>query len=93
LQHLSALLTTDEIAVAMFISVNTVKTHIRSILRKLSVSDATRQSAGAGNSASSEQRHPFSGDARAGPTDLAPGVTVGTARAVAWFRVSSRRLR
>ena len=38
LRHLSALLTTEEIAAAMFISVNTVKTHIRSILRKLSVS-------------------------------------------------------
>lgn len=38
LQHLSALLTTEEIAAAMFISVNTVKTHVRSILRKLAVS-------------------------------------------------------
>jgi LuxR family transcriptional regulator, maltose regulon positive regulatory protein len=38
LRHLSALLTTEEIAAAMFISVNTVKTHISSILRKLSVS-------------------------------------------------------
>ena len=38
LHHLAALLTTEEIAAAMFISVNTVKTHVRSILRKLSVS-------------------------------------------------------
>ena len=38
LRHLSALLTTEEIAAAMFISVNTVKTHVRAILRKLSVS-------------------------------------------------------
>jgi LuxR family maltose regulon positive regulatory protein len=37
LRHLSDLLTTEEIAAAMFISVNTVKTHIRAILRKLSV--------------------------------------------------------
>ena len=37
LRHLSALLTTEEIAATMFISVNTVKTHIRGILRKLSV--------------------------------------------------------
>jgi LuxR family maltose regulon positive regulatory protein len=37
LRHLSDLLTTEEIAAAMFISVNTVKTHIRGILRKLSV--------------------------------------------------------
>jgi LuxR family transcriptional regulator, maltose regulon positive regulatory protein len=37
LRHLSDLFTTEEIAAAMFISVNTVKTHIRSILRKLSV--------------------------------------------------------
>ena len=36
--HLAALLTTEEIASAMFISVNTVKTHVRSILRKLAVS-------------------------------------------------------
>ena len=37
LRHLSDLLTTEEIAAAMFISVNTVKTRIRGILRKLSV--------------------------------------------------------
>jgi LuxR family maltose regulon positive regulatory protein len=34
--HLEALLTTEEIADAMFISVNTVRTHVRNILRKLS---------------------------------------------------------
>jgi len=38
LQHLSELLTTEEIAATMFVSVNTVRTHVRSILRKLSVS-------------------------------------------------------
>jgi LuxR family transcriptional regulator, maltose regulon positive regulatory protein len=38
LQHLSELLTTDEIAAAMFISVNTVRTHVRRILEKLDVS-------------------------------------------------------
>src|SRR5262249_12237354 len=38
LRHLSALLTTDEIAAEMFISVNTVRTHVRRILEKLSVS-------------------------------------------------------
>jgi LuxR family maltose regulon positive regulatory protein len=38
LRHLSLLLTTDEIAAAMFISVNTVRTHVRRILEKLSVS-------------------------------------------------------
>ncbi len=38
LSLLSALLTTEEIANRMFISVNTVKTHVRSILRKLSAS-------------------------------------------------------
>jgi LuxR family transcriptional regulator, maltose regulon positive regulatory protein len=38
LRHLAELLTTEEVAVAMFVSVNTVKSHIRSILRKLSVS-------------------------------------------------------
>jgi ATP/maltotriose-dependent transcriptional regulator MalT len=38
LQHLAELLTTEEIAAAMFISVNTVRTHVRSILRKLAVS-------------------------------------------------------
>ena len=38
LHHLSELLTTEEIAATMFVSVNTVRTHVRSILRKLSVS-------------------------------------------------------
>ncbi|HEX5532119.1 MAG TPA: LuxR C-terminal-related transcriptional regulator [Actinomycetales bacterium] len=38
LGHLEALLTTEEIADAMFISVNTVRTHVRNILRKLSAS-------------------------------------------------------
>ncbi|MFC0431980.1 LuxR C-terminal-related transcriptional regulator [Kutzneria buriramensis] len=46
LGNMAALLSTDEIAQAMFVSVNTVKTHIRSILRKLSVNrrnDAIRR--------------------------------------------------
>jgi LuxR family maltose regulon positive regulatory protein len=38
LGHLSELLTTEEIAAVMFISVNTVRTHVRNILRKLSAS-------------------------------------------------------
>ena len=38
LGHLSELLTTDEIAAVMFISVNTVRTHVRNILRKLAAS-------------------------------------------------------
>ena len=38
LKHLAGLMSTAEIAAAMFVSVNTVRTHIRSILRKLSVS-------------------------------------------------------
>jgi LuxR family maltose regulon positive regulatory protein len=38
LGHLAELLTTDEIAGAMFVSVNTVRTHVRNILRKLSAS-------------------------------------------------------
>lgn len=37
LGHLSELLTTEEIASTMFISVNTIRTHVRSILRKLGV--------------------------------------------------------
>ena len=36
LQHLSGMLSTAEIAAEMYISVNTVKTHLRSIYRKLS---------------------------------------------------------
>ena len=40
LGHLAELLTTDEIAGAMFVSVNTVRTHVRNILRKL---DASRR--------------------------------------------------
>lgn len=38
LEHLADMLPTREIALTMFISVNTVRTHIRSILRKLGVS-------------------------------------------------------
>lgn len=38
LGHLAELLTTEEIASTMFVSVNTVRTHVRSILRKLGVS-------------------------------------------------------
>jgi LuxR family maltose regulon positive regulatory protein len=38
LGHLSQLLTTEEIASTMFVSVNTIRTHVRSILRKLAVS-------------------------------------------------------
>jgi LuxR family transcriptional regulator, maltose regulon positive regulatory protein len=38
LGHLAELLTTEEIAATMYVSVNTVRTHVRSILRKLSVS-------------------------------------------------------
>lgn len=37
LGHLAELLTTDEIAQKMFVSVNTVRTHIRNILRKVGV--------------------------------------------------------
>lgn len=37
LGHLAALLTTEEIAAEMYISVNTVRTHVRNILRKLGV--------------------------------------------------------
>jgi LuxR family transcriptional regulator, maltose regulon positive regulatory protein len=42
LGHLAELLSTQEIAAAMFVSVNTVRTHVRNILRKLGV---TRRSA------------------------------------------------
>jgi LuxR family maltose regulon positive regulatory protein len=38
LRYLGEMLSTAEIAATMFISVNTVRTHIRSILRKLAVS-------------------------------------------------------
>jgi LuxR family maltose regulon positive regulatory protein len=38
LLHLAELLSTEEIASTMFVSVNTVKTHIRGILRKLAAS-------------------------------------------------------
>ncbi|HWL98332.1 MAG TPA: LuxR C-terminal-related transcriptional regulator [Nocardioidaceae bacterium] len=38
LRHLGELLTTDEIAASMYVSVNTIRTHVRSILRKLSAS-------------------------------------------------------
>jgi LuxR family maltose regulon positive regulatory protein len=38
LQGMAAMLPTEEIAASMYVSINTVKTHVRSILRKLSVS-------------------------------------------------------
>jgi LuxR family maltose regulon positive regulatory protein len=38
LGHLAQLLTTEEIASAMYVSVNTIRTHVRNILRKLSAS-------------------------------------------------------
>ena len=38
LRYLAEMLSTAEIAATMFISVNTVRTHVRSILRKLAVS-------------------------------------------------------
>jgi LuxR family maltose regulon positive regulatory protein len=38
LHHLGAMLGTEEIADAMYVSVNTIKTHVRSVLRKLSAS-------------------------------------------------------
>jgi LuxR family maltose regulon positive regulatory protein len=38
LQQLAAMLPTEEIAASMYVSVNTIKTHVRSILRKLSAS-------------------------------------------------------
>ena len=41
LAHLSELLSTEEIATTMFVSVNTVRTHVRGILRKLGVSRRT----------------------------------------------------
>jgi LuxR family maltose regulon positive regulatory protein len=46
LEHLAGLLSTQEIAASMFISVNTVRTHVRHILDKFSVSrrsDAVRR--------------------------------------------------
>jgi len=38
LGHLAELLTTDEIAGTMLVSVNTVRTHVRNVLRKLGAS-------------------------------------------------------
>jgi LuxR family maltose regulon positive regulatory protein len=38
LKHLAAMLGTEEIADTMYLSVNTVKTHVRSVLRKLAAS-------------------------------------------------------
>ena len=42
LELLAQLLTTDETAAAMFISVNTVRTHVRNILRKMGVTGRNR---------------------------------------------------
>src|SRR4030095_5471438 len=38
LRNLASLLSTDEVARAMLVSVNTVKTHVRGVLRQLGVS-------------------------------------------------------
>jgi LuxR family maltose regulon positive regulatory protein len=38
LEGMAAMLPTEEIAASLYVSVNTVKTHVRSILRKLSAS-------------------------------------------------------
>ncbi len=38
LEGMAAMLPTEEIAASMYVSVNTVKTHVRSILRKLCAS-------------------------------------------------------
>ncbi|MGH8826538.1 MAG: LuxR C-terminal-related transcriptional regulator, partial [Jiangellaceae bacterium] len=51
LDRLSQLLTTEEVASALFVSVNTVRTHVRNILRKLAVSrrnEAVRRARGLG---------------------------------------------
>ena len=51
LELLAKLFTTAEIAAALYISVNTVRTHVRSILRKLAVvrrNDAVRRAWGLG---------------------------------------------
>lgn len=51
LDQLSQLLTTEEVATALFVSVNTVRTHVRNILRKLAVSrrnEAVRRARGLG---------------------------------------------
>jgi LuxR family maltose regulon positive regulatory protein len=41
LRNVEAMMPTEEIAATMYVSVNTVKTHVRSILRKLSASRRT----------------------------------------------------
>ena len=41
LEHLAEMLSTEEVAAALFVSVNTVRTHVRSILRKLAVTRRT----------------------------------------------------
>jgi LuxR family transcriptional regulator, maltose regulon positive regulatory protein len=46
IKHVSAMMSTAEIAAEMYISVNTVKTHLKSIYRKLSADhrrDAVRR--------------------------------------------------
>src|SRR5688572_681678 len=55
LHAMAAMLPTEEIAASMFVSVNTVKTHVRSILPKLSRHVATRPCAAPARSASSER--------------------------------------
>ena len=54
LGYLAELLTTEEIAATMFVSVNTVRSHVRSILRKLGSPAATKPCASPGSSGSSQ---------------------------------------
>jgi LuxR family transcriptional regulator, maltose regulon positive regulatory protein len=50
LRHVSGMLSTAEVASEMYISVNTVKTHLKSIYRKLAAAHRARRSAGRGSS-------------------------------------------
>jgi ATP/maltotriose-dependent transcriptional regulator MalT len=81
LGHLDALLTTEEMADTMFVSVNTVRTHVRSVLRKLGV-DRRNAAVRLGRELGLVPWHPGAAQARltSEPTNLSNRATAASRR-------------
>ena len=83
LQRLSALSTNEEIAADLFLSPNTVKTHLKSLYRKLEVTRDPMRSDGAGHSVCAEPPDRSSSDvpgADAGRQSVPPAGSGGRPR-------------